>query len=100
MLAFEKILQRLDVIEAKVSSLPTVQVTCNQKLALSLTALFRLGGKATASQVASLTGRARAVESHYLSFLTVLGVVARKRHGRFVVYSLTPSGWSLFNDKW
>lgn len=98
MLAFEKILRRLDVLEAKLSKLPVVQLTCNDKLALTLWALKRLGGEATASQVSGYTGRARAVESHYLTLLCGFGVAAKRRVGRLVVYSLTESGHGLFGD--
>jgi hypothetical protein len=95
-IALQKILDKLDVIDAKVSQLPPIQVTCSDKLASTVIALRRLGGSATASQVSMLTGRVRARESAHLTELCHLGLAAKKRVGRKVVYTLTSSGACLF----
>lgn len=94
----EKMLDRLVTIEAKVSALPTVQITCDNKLVRTLYALRRLQGSATAGMISSLTGRQRAVESHHLTTLCHMNVVTKKRVGRHVVYSLTAAGYKLLGD--
>ena len=56
-------------------------------LQVSLTSLLKLG-LATADQVASVTGKARAVESSYLNQLTVMHIVQKEHHGRTVFFSV------------
>lgn len=43
-------------------------------------------GEATAPQVATITNRARAVESSYLNQLLIMSVVSKKRRGRKVYF--------------
>lgn len=50
-------------------------------------ALSKLGGEATAEQVAKETERTRAIESAYLNQLQRMGYINRKRKGHKVVYS-------------
>jgi DNA-binding transcriptional ArsR family regulator len=42
--------------------------------------------EATAEEVAKITGRGRAIESHYLNTLVRMGFLRKKRVGRRVVY--------------
>ena len=43
-------------------------------------------GEATAEEVAKITGRGRAIESHYLNALVNMGFLKKRREGRKVVY--------------
>jgi hypothetical protein len=45
-------------------------------------------GEATASDIARISGRARAVESGYLNQLLVMGHVKKRRKGRHVYFSV------------
>lgn len=51
-------------------------------------ALSKLGGEATAEQVAKETERTRAIESAYLNQLQRMGYINRKRKGHKVIYSI------------
>ncbi|MET1124520.1 MAG: helix-turn-helix domain-containing protein, partial [Archaeoglobaceae archaeon] len=51
----------------------------------TVAALLRLK-EATASDVARLTGRKRATESHYLNILHSLDIVRKKKVGRKIYY--------------
>jgi len=54
---------------------------------LRMTAMAVLELKeATADDVARITGRGRAIESHYLNALVNLGFLKKRREGRRVVY--------------
>jgi hypothetical protein len=75
-LALEKILKRLDVIDAKVSGMPQIQVQVSSRFTPTLTALSNLGG-GTATQVSQVTGKSRACESKILNELSAMGVVSR-----------------------
>ena len=44
--------------------------------------------KADATTISNMTGRARAVESHYLNTLVTLGLVHRTRKGRIVYFDI------------
>lgn len=77
MAAFEKVLKRLDVIDAKVSGLPQVQVEVSSRLLPTITALSNLGA-GTASQVSRVTGRSRAFESKNLNELHTIGVLSKQ----------------------
>jgi hypothetical protein len=46
-------------------------------------------GSARANQIALITGKARAIESHYLCQLTTMGYVTKKRlpHQKYVTYT-------------
>ncbi len=56
-------------------------------LQVSLTSLVKLGW-ASASQVAAVTGKARAVESSYLNQLVVMHIVQKKRRDRTVFFKV------------
>ena len=75
---FEQILRKLEIIDAKVSMLPQVTVQITSRLLPTIAALKALGGKATASQAAQVTGRARATESACLNELVGRGVAVKK----------------------
>jgi hypothetical protein len=47
-------------------------------------------GKASAREVAVETGKARAVESHYLNMLVTMGYLLKARHGKVVVFFIKP----------
>lgn len=55
---------------------------------LSFRALVKFGGSATATQVSSLTNRARAVESARLNELYRMGIVHKVRKGKVVFFTL------------
>jgi len=42
--------------------------------------------EATADEIASITGRGRAIESHYLNILMKMGYIKKRREGRKVIY--------------
>jgi len=52
-------------------------------------ALKAIAGKATAKEVCSRSGRARAAESSDLNVLVTLGIVNKFRSGRNVIFELT-----------
>jgi DNA-binding transcriptional ArsR family regulator len=56
-------------------------------LQVSILTLLKLG-HSTASDVAALTGKARANESGYLNQLVVMHIVRRERRGRKVFFSV------------
>ena len=56
-------------------------------LQVTLTSLLKLG-LATADQVASVTGKARAVESSYLNQLAVMRIVQKEHRSRTVFFSV------------
>ena len=56
-------------------------------LQVSLTSLLKLG-LASADQVASVTGKARAVESSYLNQLAVMRLVRKELRGYTVFFSV------------
>mgnify|MGYP005838570453 CR=1 FL=1 len=89
---FEKVLKKLDIIDAKVSGVPQVQVQVNSRYLATLNALARLGGAASASQVAAVTGRSRAYESTVLNQLVRMGVLAAERVGKTKVFRVRADG--------
>lgn len=76
-LALEKVLKRLEVIDAKVSGLPQVQVQFSSRFTPTMAALSSLGG-GPASQVGRVTGKSRAFESKLLNELYGRGWLANK----------------------
>jgi hypothetical protein len=94
--SLQKILEKLEIIDGKVSKLPHVQVKASNHLATTLIALKGLGKPATASQVSAITQKARAVESSYLNQLCSMGLVQKTRMGRKVLFSLSKEGLMLF----
>jgi hypothetical protein len=95
-LGLQRILQKLDVIDAKVSRLPHVQVKTTDKLLSSLVAVRNIGRPASAAEVSMTTGKARAIESSYLNQLCRMGLLEKRRIGRKVVFSLSSEGLELF----
>lgn len=85
---FSKILERLHIIDAKVSALPQVQVQVSSRFLPTLTALAKLGKPATATEVAAVTGCTRAHESMVLNELFGRGVVAKEKQGRKRIFML------------
>jgi DNA-binding transcriptional ArsR family regulator len=86
--AFAKILQKLDVIDAKVSAMPQVQVQISSKFLATLNALGKLGRAASASEIAQVTGKRRAVESALLNELVGRGLLTKERDGRSCLFSV------------
>jgi len=86
--AFEKVLKKLDIIDAKVSAMPQVQVQVSSKFLPTLNALGKLGRPASSSDVAQITGRARAMESQILNELAGRGLLTKESKGRSVLFSL------------
>jgi hypothetical protein len=58
-------------------------------LQTTILALMKLG-QATALNVASLTGKARAIESAYLNQLVVMKIVSKSRRGRKAYFQVVP----------
>jgi len=85
---FRKVLEKLDVIDLKVSGLPQVRVSVSSRLLPTLTALKALDRPVTASVVAEITGRSRAYESLNLNDLVGRGIVCCKKQGRLKVFWL------------
>ena len=56
-------------------------------LQTTILALMKLG-QATAEDVASVTGKARAVESAYLNQLVVMKIVSKSRSGRKMYFNV------------
>lgn len=83
-----KILQKLDIIDAKVSATPQVQVNVSVRFLPTLNALRSLGRPAEASEIAGVTGRARAAESKILNELFTCGVLIKEKSGRKRLFSL------------
>jgi len=89
---FEKILQKLDIIDAKVTTMPQVQVQVSNKFLGTLSALQKLDRPATATEIAQITGRARAFESKNLNELWGRGILIKQRLGRRQLFSLKKLG--------
>ena len=87
-LALDKIISKLDVIDAKVSTMPQVEVQVTDRLVVTLNALRRLNRSASASEVAAITGKARAHESMNLNDLVGRGILTKHREGRKQLFSL------------
>lgn len=96
-LAFQKILSKLDVIDAKVSAMPQVQVQVSDKFLVTLTALKKLGRPATATEIASITLRARACESKNLNELWGRGLLIKQRQGRKQLFSSRASNCTRYS---
>ena len=83
--ALAKLFRKLEVIEAKVSSMPQVQVQVSSRFLPTVNALQTLGS-ATATQISQVTGRCRAFESKNLNELFALGLVKKTVQGRMKVF--------------
>jgi hypothetical protein len=86
-LTLEKILQKLEALDAKVSGIPQVQVQVSGTLLPTINALTNLGS-GTASLVSQVTGKARAVESKRLNELYSMGLLNKQKQGRMIVFTL------------
>jgi hypothetical protein len=84
-LALEKILKKLEVIDAKVNGLPQVQVQVSNRFLPTFMALTNLGS-GTASQLSQVTGRTRAFESKNLNEMHSMGLLDKKRNGKSQVF--------------
>ncbi len=82
----ERIEQKLDGRE-KLTVDPFALLELPDHLRETAMALIKLG-KGTASDVSRITGRGRAIESHYLNILVKLGYAKKKREGRKVIYEI------------
>jgi hypothetical protein len=80
--AFDKVLKKLDVIDAKVSAMPQVQVQVSNRFLATVNALGRLNRPATAAEVAAITSCSRAHESMILNELVGRGIVTKEKQGR------------------
>jgi predicted transcriptional regulator len=84
--AFSKVLEYLHIIDAKVSVMPQVQVQVSVWHLRTFNALVKLGKSATATEVAAVTGCARAHESKILNELFGRGIVMKEKQGRKRVF--------------
>jgi len=85
--AFNKVLEYLHIIDAKVSAMPQVQVQVSSRFLPTLNALTKLGRSATATEVAAVTGCTRAHESMILNELVGRGLLVKEKQGRKKVFS-------------
>ena len=86
--AFNKVLEYLHIIDAKVSAMPQVHVQVSSRFLPTLNALIKLGRSATATEVAAVTGCTRAHESMILNELAGRGIVAKEKQGRKRVFKV------------
>ena len=90
-LTLDKILKKLDVINAKLTVLPQVHVQVSNRFLPTFMSLTKLGS-GTASQLSSITGRTKAVESKNLNEMYAMGLLNKERQGRKQVFiPLQPS---------
>ncbi|WP_456368585.1 helix-turn-helix domain-containing protein [Geoglobus sp.] len=90
-----KILDVLEIIEKKLNNReegasridPFTLLELPDNLRTTMMALSKIGS-GTASDVARLTGRGRAIESHYLTTLVKMGYIKKRREGRRVIYEI------------
>jgi len=92
----EKILQTLERIEEKLNGRPGRDLSgvdpfmlleLPDNLRTTAMALIKIGS-GTASDVAEITGRSRAIESHYLNTLVKMGYARKRREERRVIYEI------------
>ncbi|ADC65034.1 conserved hypothetical protein [Ferroglobus placidus DSM 10642] len=92
----KRILDVLERIEKKISNNgeeekikfdPFTLLELPDNLRSTAMALIKLG-RGTASDVAKITGRGRAIESHYLNTLVKMGYAKKRREGRRVIYEI------------
>ncbi len=84
-LSYRKVAEVEDALSTGIIDAVTL-LSVPDHLRRTLVALAKLGGEATSEEVASTTGRARAVESAYLNQLATLGYVIKERRGRKVYF--------------
>jgi hypothetical protein len=94
-LTLEKILRKLEAIDAKVNGLPQVQIQVSHRFLPTFVALTKLEN-ATASQISRVTGRARAFESKNLNEMHAMGLLNKERQGRRQVFA--PKQTSVFSS--
>jgi len=85
---FDKVLKKLDIIDAKVSAMPIVQVQVSERFLPTIIALSKCGRSALAGEVAAVTGCKRAHQSMVLNELVGRGIVAKETRGRKHYFSL------------
>ena len=85
----ERIEEKIDKGHKKedVSINPLILLELPDNLRETMLALIKLK-RADASDVAKITGRGRAIESHYLTTLARMGYVKKRRVGRRVIYEI------------
>jgi hypothetical protein len=85
----EKLLKRLEGLDAKVSQMPQIQIQVSSRLLPTLLALEKMEF-GTATQVSVVTQRCRAFESKNLNELHMLGVISKERSGHKRVFKVKP----------
>jgi PAS domain S-box-containing protein len=83
--AFQNVIKRLDLLDAKMSEVPQIHVQVSHRLLPTLTALTNLGS-GTATQISKMTGRARAFESKNLNELHLMGILTKHSQGREQIF--------------
>lgn len=98
-ITLDRILKKLEAIDVKVNTLPSVQVQVSNRFLPTFVALTKLGC-GTASQLSRVTGRARAFESKNLNEMYAMGMLDKKRSGRNQVFTpKKPSGISAIKEQ-
>ncbi|MFB3889663.1 MAG: hypothetical protein ACE14S_09250 [Candidatus Bathyarchaeia archaeon] len=91
----EKVLKKLEIIDAKLNSMPQVQVQTSSRLLPTLSALQRIGS-GTASQVCKITGRSRAHESKNLNEMHALSLVSKQVRGHAKIFTAKDTAFANF----
>jgi hypothetical protein len=84
-LTLDRILKKLEAIDAKVNAMPQVQIQVSHRFLPTFMALNKLGC-ATATQLSRVTGRARAFESKNLNEMRAMGLLEKRREGKSQVF--------------
>jgi hypothetical protein len=84
----EKLVETLTLTSGKLVDITTsIKLGLPDHLRRTYTIITSMG-QCTANQVSAKTGRARAVESHYLNVLTTMGWLTKERIGRDAIFDL------------
>lgn len=83
----EKVLKKLEIIDAKISEMPSVQVQFSSTFLPTFNALKTLVS-ASATEVSRVTGRSRAFESKQLNGLKAMGIISKQAQGRTKVFAV------------
>jgi hypothetical protein len=80
----------MEIIDAKVSQLPHIQIQMSGRLLPTLIALKKIGS-GTASQISRITQRSRAFESKNLNELCAMGVLSKESQGHMKIFAINGS---------
>jgi CRP-like cAMP-binding protein len=87
-LTLDKVLSRLESIDAKLLLIPQIEILMYQEGCVTLRALKAFPDGASASEVGRVTNRARATESRRLNELFRQGLILKERNKKRVVFKV------------